>query len=704
MEDSSLKFQCFLCFSINTIQKKQLGHQHTCTSCGKIVQLPNSSFSSGRVIANDFVLQKKLGSGAMGSVFLARQLSMDRLVALKLLFFKYTNDERFANDFKEEAKAAARLNHINIVQSFAFGSDHDILYLAMNYINGETLAELLERFTRLKLDDSLNIVQQIAEGLHAAWSEMKLIHRDIKPANILITETGVAKISDFGLARKEESLSTNAISGTPAYMSPEQFANKRLDCRSDIYALGITLFELLTGDLPFKGKNATEVAYKHMNESVPVAKMVPKVPRSIKSLIKKMTAKNPEDRFQTPEELVTKIVEIRKKMAVDQSMVSNVHTMSIKKHKYTSPTRRNQLGSEKIKTLVEYHDSAIDQKKHSEKNKSLIFISLVLFLLIIFLLMVNNLSLKDKQSKDIIRTIKNYSSNIEVLDKEADKRHIALVKLFNVLSQKVTENTEASELFSKELKNIKSVVGERKNKISEFIEATDKNDKNISSIFEENKLKAIELRNRLMSSYRRLLWNQILEAGFYYKFNKIKAILAREKINGPGWNRDWINEREIELASVYSLQNSLQSSPLESVGTKLEEGIIIASSSTKTTFLLKSSSSEKPRKVSWYSLNPTDLATLTSPAWNKTIPNKTAIQNLKFLTLFPLSAKPENQEVMTNFFMSFSDELKVLEDMGEDIEKRKERLFSRIKGLKVEGLIRSKFKIIDKQEKVIDKN
>ncbi|MCK5834481.1 MAG: serine/threonine protein kinase [Lentisphaeria bacterium] len=704
MESSNLKFQCFLCFSINSIDKKQLGHQHTCTSCGKIVQLPNSSFSSGRVIANDFVLQKKLGSGAMGSVFLARQLSMDRLVALKLLFFKYTNDERFANDFKEEAKAAARLNHINIVQSFAFGSDHDILYLAMNYINGETLGELLERFTRLKLDDSLNIVQQIAEGLHAAWSEMKLIHRDIKPANILITENGVAKISDFGLARKEEKSTSEAISGSPAYMSPEQFANKRLDCRSDIYALGITLFELLTGELPFKGKNATEVAYKHLNDPVPVTKMVPKVPRVIRSLIKKMTAKNPEDRFQTPEELVTKIVEIRKNMAVDHAMISNVHTMSIKKHKYTSPTRRGQLGSEKIKTLVEYHDSAVDQKNDHEKNKFRIFVSLFLVGLILFLFLLNSFSSNNVRSKDIIRTIKSYSSNIEVLDKEADKRHIALVKLFNLLSRKVTENTEASELFSRELRNIKSEVGERKNKITEFMEATDKSEKNYNSIIEETKLRTMKTEQGLMKSYQQILWNEILEAGFYYKFKKVKAILTRERINGPSWNREWLEQREIELASIFSLQNSLKSSPLEVIGVKLEAGTIIASSATKTTFLLKGNSSEKPQKVTWYNLSSTDIATLTSPAWTNAITNTTAIKNLKFLTLFLSPIDSDTKEIMTNFFITFSDEMKALEDLNEDIEKRKQRLFTRIKGMKIEGLIRNKFNIVETKEIINEKN
>jgi serine/threonine protein kinase len=483
-------------------------------------------------------------------------------------------------------------------------------------------------------------------------------------------------------------------------MSPEQFANKRLDCRSDIYALGITLFELLTGELPFKGKSATEVAYKHLNDTVPVTKMVPKVPRNIRSLIKKMTAKNPVDRFQTPEELVTKIVEIRKKMAVDQSMVSNVHTMSIKKHKYTDPTNKRQLGTGKIKTLVEYHDSAIGQKKDHDKNQFRIFISIFLVIIIIFLCALNSFSSRNSQSKDIIKTIKSYSSNIEVLDREADKRHILLVKLFTTLSEKVSDNTLASEKISNELTEIKKEFGARKKKISEIIKTTDKN---FNSFFEETKQKALQKENDLISSYRQLLWNQILENGFYYKFNKIKAILAREKINGPSWNREWITKRDIELASVFSLLNSIQSSPIELVGSKLEIGTIVATSTSKNTFLIRDNSSEKPIKIAWYLLSASDLSSLTLPTWNEITPNKEAINNLKFLTTLRYTKEDESRkQIISNFITNFSDELKVMQDMGDDIEKKKARLFDRIKGMKIEGLVKEKFKVSEKKETTIE--
>jgi hypothetical protein len=246
---------------------------------------------------------------------------------------------------------------------------------------------------------------------------------------------------------------------------------------------------------------------------------------------------------------------------------------------------------------------------------------------------------------------------------------------------------------------MKNEFGARKKKIKEIIKTTDMTDKNFHSFVEETKLKTIQKEKDLMRAYRQLLWNQILEAGFYYKFTKIKAILAREKSNGPSWNREWITERDIELASVFSLINAIQSYPTEMVGTQLEAGTIIAASSSRITFLIRSNSSEKPLKVAWYLLSPSDLSTLTLPTWNKIIPNKKAINNLKFLTLCSTKEDDDRNGVVNNFVVSFSDELKVRQDMGEDIEKRKDRLFERIKGMKIEALVREKFKSNEKKDK-----
>ena len=439
MENSKLKFQCIMCFSINEITKAEMGHQHTCTNCGKVVQLPNSSFSSGRVIADDFVIKKKLGSGAMGSVFLAHQLSMDRDVALKVLFYQFTKDEDYAGEFNEEAKAAARINHINVVQSLAFGSDQDLLYMAMNFVDGLTFDKLIKRNGKMEVDDALNIVQQVAEGLHAAWTEMSLIHRDIKPANIIITDDGIAKISDFGLARQAHKLDVQTISGSPAYMSPEQFAQKPLDCRSDIYSLGITLFEAITGRLPFSGTNASSVAYKHLNEPIPVSKIRPALNRHVRGLIKRMTAKNPNDRFQTPENLLNRIVEIRKKMAVDKAAVANVHTLSIKRQSFTNPRREKNL-----KTLAEYSRDHERSEKTTSEHKKLYTIAGALCVVFVVLILIYSLSGNRHQknnTKLLEQKLVHIQKNLDKLIRQNTVLHTQLTSIINSSEKRAKKGT-----------------------------------------------------------------------------------------------------------------------------------------------------------------------------------------------------------------------------------------------------------------------
>jgi len=439
-----------MCFSINEITKAEMGHQHTCTNCGKVVQLPNSSFSSGRVIADDFVIKKKLGSGAMGSVFLAHQLSMDRDVALKVLFYQFTKDENYADEFNEEAKAAARINHINVVQSLAFGSDQDLLYMAMNYVDGITFDKLIKRHGKMNVDDALNIVQQVAEGLHAAWTEMHLIHRDVKPANIIITDDGIAKISDFGLARQAHKVNVQTISGSPAYMSPEQFAQKPLDCRSDIYSLGITLFEALTGRLPFSGTNASAVAYKHLNEPIPVNKIKPALNRHVRGLIKRMTAKNPDDRFQTPENLLNRIVEIRKKMAVDKAAVANVHTMSIKRQSFTNPKRERSL-----KTLAEYNRESQQTKQATNEHRRLYAIAGSLCVVFVLLVMFYSLSGTNHQKN----STKVIDKKLTVLQNKVDKK-------LTDLQNKVDKLTKQNSVLYNHLKEIKELLEHKPKKNS----------------------------------------------------------------------------------------------------------------------------------------------------------------------------------------------------------------------------------------------
>ncbi|OGV59179.1 MAG: hypothetical protein A2X45_10920 [Lentisphaerae bacterium GWF2_50_93] len=247
----------------------------------------------------------------MGVVYLTHQMSLDRRAALKILSKKYANNSEFVAGFIKEARAAAKLNHPHIVQAYAVGEDNGIYFFAMEHIDGETMKAVLKREGVVPLDPAITIIQQITESLDYAWKEQRLIHRDIKPDNIMITKNGRAKLADLGLARvagEIDDSSEDEVMGTPQYISPEHLTGSPMDCRSDIYSLGATFYHIITGQFPFTGKSATEIARKHLEEPLRSPKLVnPQIPDSISRIIIKMMEKSPGDRYQLPEELVEDI-------------------------------------------------------------------------------------------------------------------------------------------------------------------------------------------------------------------------------------------------------------------------------------------------------------------------------------------------------------------------------------------------------------
>ncbi|MEA2011969.1 MAG: serine/threonine-protein kinase, partial [Verrucomicrobiota bacterium] len=373
-----MKFQCSFCYFINKIDNKYLGMQVRCGNCGKVMLIPKSAFGIGRVIADEFVIAKELGSGGLGVVYRAHQMSLDRDVALKLLYNKYAKDPEYAKDFKEEAKAAARISHPSIVKSLAFGRDHGILYFAMTLVEGETCSKLLKTEGNLKIDKALNIIQQVAEGLHEAWIEETLIHRDIKSSNIIVNTNGLAMVTDLGLARKAQKITKEKeTSGTPAYMSPEQLLNDPLDSRSDIYSMGITLFELLTGELPFNGENLQEIARQHFSDDINFKNLDIAIPRNVQKLIKRMTAKELEDRFLNYEALLTDIVKVRKQLTLHKEAIPNVHTLSINRYKLFDRTPE-------LKTLAQQKtEENIERQEKSAKQGILFIAGLILGMLLL---------------------------------------------------------------------------------------------------------------------------------------------------------------------------------------------------------------------------------------------------------------------------------------------------------------------------------
>jgi len=224
-----MRFQCILCFTIIRTDDPG-GSVIQCSNCNNRVNVPHSPFETGCVI-DDFVIEDEIGRGGMATVYLAKQLSMDRHVALKILSSTYLNQEKFVQLFLKEAKSAARLNHPNIIQAIKVGCDNGVLFYAMEYVKGQTLGEKIKKERTLEMDYALNVVQQAAEALYTAWTQEGLIHRDIKPDNIMLVGDGHAKIMDLGIAITKQESEHVEISGTPKYMAPEQFRGKTLDCQ-----------------------------------------------------------------------------------------------------------------------------------------------------------------------------------------------------------------------------------------------------------------------------------------------------------------------------------------------------------------------------------------------------------------------------------------------------------------------------------------
>lgn len=261
-----------------------------------------------KLLAGRYELIEKIGEGGMAVVYKAKDRLLNRYVAIKILRPEFTQDEQFLESFKRESQAAAGLQHPNIVSIYDVGRTGNINFIVMELVDGRPLSDLIKEKGRLDYKTTIDIAKQMASALSIAHKH-QIIHRDVKPHNIMITSDGVAKLTDFGIARAVSKATmvadTSKIIGSVHYFSPEQARGAYVDERSDIYSLGIVMFEMLTGRVPFDGETPVEVALKHINEDVPSpAKLVPGIPPALDKVVLKATDKYQTERYKSADEML----------------------------------------------------------------------------------------------------------------------------------------------------------------------------------------------------------------------------------------------------------------------------------------------------------------------------------------------------------------------------------------------------------------
>ena len=281
---------------------------------------------AGVVLAGRYEVQERIGLGGMAEVYKGKDLKLNRFIAIKILRKEYREDESFVRKFQREAQAAAGLMHPNVVNVYDVGEDRGLYFMVMELVEGITLKEYIEKKGVLSANETISIAIQIASGIQAAHQK-HIIHRDIKPQNVIISKEGKVKVTDFGIAKAATSntISSNAM-GSVHYTSPEQARGGFSDEKSDVYSTGITMYEMVTGRVPFDGDSTVSIAIKHLQEEImPPSEYIPEIPYSLEQIILKCTKKNPDKRYP---DMGTLIADLKRSLAdPDGDFVDNDNYM-----------------------------------------------------------------------------------------------------------------------------------------------------------------------------------------------------------------------------------------------------------------------------------------------------------------------------------------------------------------------------------------
>ena len=335
----------------------------------------------GQKINDRYQIIRSIGEGGMANVYLAHDMILDRDVAVKILRGDLADDEKFVRRFQREAIAASSLSHPNIVEMYDVGEDNGKYYIVMEYVEGKTLKSLIKKRGALTLPEVIDIMLQLTSAISCAH-DSNIIHRDIKPQNVLIKEDGIVKITDFGIAmalNSNELTQTNSVMGSVHYLPPEQANGKGATLKSDIYSLGIVMFELLTGKLPFRGENAVEIAIKQMKNQIPsVCSINENIPQSVENVILKACAKNPKNRYNTVKEMYADI-----ETCLDEDRLEE------KRYVYPYSETEEIEDTKEVKTIKEVEKQEtteldeIEENEEKKSNKVIIILGIVIAAIIL---------------------------------------------------------------------------------------------------------------------------------------------------------------------------------------------------------------------------------------------------------------------------------------------------------------------------------
>ncbi|MCQ2495111.1 MAG: Stk1 family PASTA domain-containing Ser/Thr kinase [Lachnospiraceae bacterium] len=387
----------------------------------------------GMYISDRYEIIDKVGSGGMADVYKALCHRLNRYVAIKILKSEFSSDTNFVQKFRAEAQSVAGLSHPNIVSVYDVGDDDGLHYIVMELVEGITLKRFIEKRRRLDVKEAVGIAIQIAMGMEAAHTH-HIIHRDIKPQNIIISREGKVKVADFGIAKAATSntISQNAI-GSVHYLSPEQARGGYSDERSDIYSLGVTLYEMLTGQVPFAGDNSVSVALLHIqSEAVPVRELNPDVPLSVDKIIQKCMQKKPERRYQSASELINDLkrsiinpdgdyVSIASNASVSGSPTRNIteEELNTIKSAAKSPVTHVSNSSRKVKKKVKKETEELDSMDSwLEKILTVVSVLFAVALIVVIIVLLYKFFLSD----DSTDNLKDSISNLITTDQPADGR------------------------------------------------------------------------------------------------------------------------------------------------------------------------------------------------------------------------------------------------------------------------------------------